>query len=248
MRKSLDTVLRVGLMLVVAVLDMPFSVLLVIQFSIDVSNNRGSGNISPFLNVTLSGNLVELGASLDLEGAVSHLVEETRRVGDISTNELIISAKGEVLFASINTSGVVVNMLRALIPEELLVLVINNKFLKTAAGLFTVQNKRGGLMSRLLVVQVEAVVRLHGSELGLLATSSPGKTVRDSVAIFDVDIEVNIRVQWDRLTSERRLSEGITPSVVSWAGKSSLGSLLELLEGKIPALEDFTSAKVENLR
>lgn len=248
MRKSLNTVLGVGLMLVVAVLDVPFSVLLVIQFSIDVSNNRGSGNISPLLNVTLSGNLIELGASLDLKGAVSHLVEETRRVSSISSDDLIVGIKREPLFASINTSGVVVNMLRALVPEELLVLVIDDEFLKTAAGLLTVQNKRGGLMSRLLVVQVEAVVRLHSGELGLLSTSSPGKTVRDSVAILNVDIEVNIRVQWDRLTSERRLSEGITPSVVSWAGKSSLRSLLELLEGKIPTLPNFTSAKVEDLR
>jgi hypothetical protein len=89
---------------------------------------------------------------------------------------------------------------------------------------------------------------LHSGELGLLATSSPGKTIRDSVAILNGDIEVNIRVQRDGLTSERRLSIGITPSVVSWAGDSGLGSLFELLESKIPALENFTSAKVENLR
>jgi hypothetical protein len=44
------------------------------------------------------------------------------------------------------------------------------------------------------------------------------------------------------------LSEGITPSIVSRASKSSLGSLLQLLEGKIPALKNFTSTKVEYLR
>jgi len=34
---------------------------------------------------------------------------------------------------------------------------------------------------------------------------------------------------------------------VSRASESSLGSLLQLLEGKIPALENFTSTKVEDL-
>jgi hypothetical protein len=54
-------------------------------------------------------------------------------VGNISSDDLIVGIKREPLFASINTSGVVVNMLRSLIPEELLVLVIDDEFLKTTA-------------------------------------------------------------------------------------------------------------------
>jgi hypothetical protein len=60
------------------------------------------------------------------------LIEETVRVGGVSSDELILIIEGKELFATINTSGVVVNMLRSLIPEELLVLVINDEFLKTA--------------------------------------------------------------------------------------------------------------------
>jgi hypothetical protein len=44
------------------------------------------------------------------------------------------------------------------------------------------------------------------------------------------------------------LGEGIAPSVVSWASDSSLGSLLKLLDSKIPALENFASTEVEYLR
>ena len=168
-----------------------------------MANNGGSDNISPLLNVTLSGKFVELETSLDLEGGISHLVEETRGVSLISTNELILIIKGKVLFATIDTSGVVVNMLRALIPEELLVLVINDEFLETTAGFLAVQNKRGRLVRGLLVVEVEAVVRLHGGELGLLATGSPSETVGNSVAVLNGDIEVDIRVKRDGLTSER---------------------------------------------
>jgi hypothetical protein len=60
------------------------------------------------------------------------LIEETVRVGGVSSDELILIIEGKELFATINTSGVVVNMLRSLIPEELLVLVINDEFLETA--------------------------------------------------------------------------------------------------------------------
>lgn len=248
LRNSLNSVLGVGLMFIVAVLNVPLSVLLVIQFSFNVSNNRGSNNISPLLDVTLSGKLIELEASLDLESGISHLIEETRGVSSISAVEFLTLIERKVLLASVNTSRVVVDVLRALFPEELLVLVVNNEFFETAVGFLTVQNERGRFVRRLLVLQVEAVVRLHGCEFRLLSTGSPGETIRNSVAINNIEVEVDIRVERDWLSSERRLGEGIAPSVVSWAGDSSLGSLFELLESKIPAGKNFTSAKVENLR
>jgi hypothetical protein len=103
-------------------------------------------------------------------------------------------------------------------------------------------------MLRLLVVEVEAVVRLHGGEFRLVSSGSPGKRIGDSVAIFNIEIEMNIRVKRNWLTSERRLSESITPSVVSRASNSSLSTLLELRNSEIPTFEYFTSTKVENFR
>ena len=161
---------------------------------------------------------------------------------------MVIRVQSKIFLSTINTVGVVVNVLRTLIPEELLVLIINNELLKTAAIGLTVQNERSRLVIRFGVVQVEAVVRLHGGEFRLSTTGSPGQAIGNSVAILNVEIEVDIRVKRDGLTSERRLSESITPSVVSRASNSGLSSLLELLNGKIPAFEYFTSTKVENFR
>jgi hypothetical protein len=80
-----------------------------------------------------------------------------------------------------------------------------------------------------------------------LASGGPCKAIRNSVTVLNVDVEVDIRVKRDWLTSKRRMSECITPSVVSRTCKSGLSSLFELRNGKIPALEDFTSAKTEKL-
>jgi len=245
LRDALNTVLRVRFVFVVAVLNSPLGVLLVIKFSRSMANNRSGNNILPLLNVTVGGNLVELETLLDLKGVLSHLIEESGGRSLVSTDELG-AIEMEILLAGIKTTGIVVDVLRGLIPEELLVLVINDELLKTTALILTVKDERGGLVLRFHVMEVEAVVGLHSGELGLSASSGPGEGIGDSVTVLNVDIEVDIRVKRNGLTSERRLSEGITPSVVSRASKSSLRSLLELRDGEIPTLEYFTSAKVEN--
>jgi len=61
---------------------------------------------------------------------------------------LISGVQFEVLFTSRDAIRVVVNVLRALIPEELLVLVIDDKFLKTTASFFAVQYERSRLLLR----------------------------------------------------------------------------------------------------
>jgi hypothetical protein len=98
---------------------------------------------------------------------------------------------------------------------------------------------------RLFIVEVEAVVWLHGGELGLFASGGPCERIGDSVAILNINIKVDIGVKRDWLTSKRRLGESITPSVVSRTSESSLRSFLELRNGEIPTFENFTSTKVE---
>jgi hypothetical protein len=58
-----------------------------------MANDRSSSNILPLLDVTLGGKLIELETSLDLEGIVSHLIEETRGLGSGGTDELISSVQ-----------------------------------------------------------------------------------------------------------------------------------------------------------
>lgn len=90
LRNTFDTIFGVRLVLVVAVFNSPLGVLLVIQFSWCMANDRSSSNILPLLDVTLGGKLIELETSLDLEGIVSHLIEETRGCGSGGADELII--------------------------------------------------------------------------------------------------------------------------------------------------------------
>ena len=57
----------------------------------------------------------------------------------------------------------------------------------------------------------------------------------DSVAVDNLDIELNIGVEWDWLAAEWGLGESTTVSVVGWAVKAGLVSLVELSEGEVPA-------------
>jgi len=111
LRNTLNTILRIGLVFVVAVLNSPLGVLLIVKLSWGVSNNRRSDNILPFLNLTLGSELIELKALLDLEGIVSHLVEETRGTSGIRSSELVVSAERKIRFASVNSLRVVVDVL-----------------------------------------------------------------------------------------------------------------------------------------
>jgi hypothetical protein len=124
-------------------------------------------------------------------------------MSSISSAERIAISELKIFLATINTIRVVVDVLGAFLPEELLILIINDEFLETAALFFTVQYKRGRFVLRFRIVQIEAVVWLHGSEFRLLSASSPGKAIRNSVAVLNGNIEVDIRVKRDRLTTER---------------------------------------------
>lgn len=138
----------------------------------------------------------------------------------------------------------------AIIPE-LLILVIEDPFLKTTALVVAVKDKRSGFMFfRFSMMEVHADISLHSGGLRLEATGSPLNIVSfwSSVALNNLNIKVNIRVERNWFTSKRSLSVCITPSVVSWASNLSLSSLLELRNSKIPTLENFRFTNGENLR
>jgi hypothetical protein len=58
----------------------------------------------------------------------------------------------KISFTTIKTIGVVVNVLRTFIPEELLVLVIDDEFLETTGTFFAVQYERSRLLLRFSIV------------------------------------------------------------------------------------------------
>lgn len=111
LRNTLNTILRIGLVFVVAVLNSPLGVLLIVELSWGVSNDGSGDNILPLLYLTLGSELIELKALLDLEGIVSHLVEETRGTSGIRSSELVVSAERKIRFASVNSLRVVVDVL-----------------------------------------------------------------------------------------------------------------------------------------
>jgi hypothetical protein len=78
LRNTFIAILGVRLMFVVAVFNMPLGIFLIVQFSWNVAYNGSGNNILPFLYVTISGDLIELSTTLNLESIISHLIEETR--------------------------------------------------------------------------------------------------------------------------------------------------------------------------
>jgi hypothetical protein len=69
----------------------------------------------------------------------------------------------------------------------------------------------------------------------------------DSIALNNLDIEVHIGSKWDWLTTDWCPGEGSTVSIVGWARKMSLVTLVKLWDSKIPAVEDFSSSEREGL-
>ena len=65
----------------------------------------------------------------------------------------------------------------------------------------------------------------------------------NSVAVNNFDIELNIGVEWNWLTTKWRLGESTTVSVIGWAVKACLGSLAELSKSEIPAGEDLVGTE-----
>lgn len=102
------------------------------------------------------------------------------------------------------------------------------------------------LVLGLLGEQVEAVLGLKGGGVGLLVVLGveglgvPG-------AVLDLDVEDDVGVKRDWLSTERGLGVGSPPGVVGWAGDGGLVSLVELGEGEVPALEDLVVSDGEGL-
>jgi hypothetical protein len=135
----------------------------------------------------------------------------------------------------------------AVVPE-FLILVIEYPFFKTTSLVVAVEDERSGLIFfRLSVMKIHANISLHSGGLWLETTVSPLNVgVWSSIALFNLKIKVNVRVERDWLTAERRLSVSITPDIVGWARDFSLGARLELRHSKVPTFEDVGFANRED--
>jgi len=101
-----------------------------------------------------------------------------------------------------------------------------------SGGVLAVEDEWSVLLSGFLGMDVHASAWLHGSGVWLGDLSGE---LWDSVAVNDFDIELNIGVEWDWLTTEWGLGESATVGEVGWAVKACLISLMELSESEIPA-------------
>jgi hypothetical protein len=139
---------------------------------------------------------------------------------------------------------------RAIIPE-FLILIIEDPFFETTSLIVAVKDKRSRFVFfRFSMMEVHADISLHGGGLRLEATGSPLNVVifRDSVALKNFKIKVDIGVKRNWFTTKRSLSISITPSVMSWASKLSLSTCFKLRNSKIPTLENVGFTNGENLR
>merc|ERR1711990_181940 len=100
------------------------------------------------------------------------------------------------------------------------------------------------LLGGFLGVDVHASAWLHSG--GVWLSDLLGE-LWDSVAVDNLDVELNIGVEWDWLATEWGLGESATVSVVGWAVKTGLVSLVELSESEVPAREDFVGSEREGL-
>ena len=68
-----------------------------------------------------------------------------------------------------------------------------------------------------------------------------------SATLENLDFEINVRVEWDWLSSNWWPGEGISIGIEGWAVKSSNITLVELGQGKIPTSENLMVTKGESL-
>jgi hypothetical protein len=136
--------------------------------------------------------------------------------------------------------------------EPLLVWIILDEVFEVSELEFTIiglqvgsgKNQWVSLVIRLLPEEIHAGVISHGGGfwLSIIVSEYWG-----SVAIFDSELEIDVRVKWDWLTTNWWPGEGTTPGVVRWAWKLGNISLLELGNCKIEALPDFGLTDSEGL-
>lgn len=68
------------------------------------------------------------------------------------------------------------------------------------------------------------------------------------VAFNDLNIEFNIRMEWNWLATNWCLGESTAISIVGWAIKVSLSTLAKLSDGEVPAVECLSSTEGEYRR
>lgn len=105
-------------------------------------------------------------------------------------------------------------------------------------------NQWGTLFLSGFGVEVHASAWLHSSGHWLFFELGE---IWDSVALNNLDVEINIGVEWDWLATNWGPGEGTTVDIVRWAVKMSLGTLVELSDSKIPTVEDLSSTEGEGL-
>jgi len=98
----------------------------------------------------------------------------------------------------------------------------------------------------LLEVEPHALVGLHGGRLWLLVVLSELLGWL-SVAINDLNVEINVGVQRDGLAANGWPREGATVSVERWAVQGCLCSLSQLGDSEVPAGENLMGTKSEGL-
>lgn len=178
----------------------------------------------------------------------------------VTSDELVPSAKSESteLDAELPLVGEVLYNSRVLNVVILLMLVVLDPFIEVAWDswevveswlvdsvlIFAGDDQWGSLLLGSLGVDVHASAWLHGRGHWLCFVLSE---VWHSVAFNNLDIEVEIGVEWDWLATNWSPGEGTTIGIVGWAIKMSLGTLMELSDSKIPASEDFVGTEGEGL-
>lgn len=93
-------------------------------------------------------------------------------------------------------------------------------------------------------VEVHAHIWLHGGGHWLGEESG---SLWHLVALLDGDIEIDVRVEWDWLSTNWGPGEGVAVGKVVWAVEEGSGSLGQLWDGEIPTFPDLGGTKGENL-
>lgn len=94
-------------------------------------------------------------------------------------------------------------------------------------------------------MQVHASVWLHCRRHWLLRLLGES---RGPVALHDIDIEDDIRVQRNRLSAQGSVSEGRSIGELVRARNRGFVTLMKLCDGQVPAFENLAVSKGEGLR
>ena len=176
----------------------------------------------------------------------------------MSESRPVAKSESTELDAKLPLVSVVLDELGLFDVVELLMLVLLDPFIEVAwyswevveswlvdsVLIFAGNDQWSTLLLSGLRVDVHASTWLHSGGHWLLLVFGE---LWNSVAFDNLDIEINIGVEWDWLTTNWSPGEGTTVGIVRWAIKMSLGTLMELSESKIPAVEDFSSTEGEGL-